>query len=267
MCMGDGMTYSYREQLSIIRQISMPEGQSRTLDCPFCGGSKKFTISRLDDGVLLWNCYKASCPAKGSHQGKRSASSLRAALNAPKVLPSAPARRVTPLPAITKNIRNDASALQFVTDNNCLEAYDNGFINIRYAPAEKRVMFYNTAATGAVGRSLAGHRSKWWSYGDVTEGIHVGVGTTAVLVEDTPSACAVSRIQGMVGVALLGTNITEQIRNTLKVYNNIYIVLDNDASSKALSLARSLSNTAKVRLTKNDLKHLSVGDIEKVLCA
>lgn len=263
--MGDGMTYSYREQLSILGQISMQEGQSRTLDCPFCGGSKKFTISRTDTGVLLWNCYKASCPAKGSHQGKQSASSLRAALNAPKALPSAPVRRVTPLPAITKNIRNDASALTFVTDNNCLDAYDNGYVNIRYAPAEKRVLFYNAASTGAVGRSLAGHRSKWWSYGDVSEGIHVGVGTTAVLVEDTPSACAVSRLQSVVGVALLGTNITEQLRNTLKVYDTIYIVLDNDASVKAPSLARSLSNAAKVRLTKNDLKHLSVEDIERVL--
>lgn len=258
------MSYNYREQLDIIKQISMREGQSRSLDCPFCGGRKKFTITKTDDGMTLWNCYRASCPAKGSYTGKRSAASIRRSLDKQPVVTKVE-KRVTPVPVITKNIRNAETALQFLKDNNCLEAYDSGFINIRYAPAEKRVLFYTNDEQGAAGRSLAGHKAKWWSYGDVSKGIHVGAGDTAVLVEDTPSACAVSRIKGYVGVALLGTNITEQIRNTLKVYKNIYIVLDNDASVKAITLARSLSNAAKVRLTKDDLKYMSVGQIQDVL--
>lgn len=259
------MSYSYQEQLSIVSKIIMGEGQSRTLDCPFCGGRKKFTLSKTEDGVLLWNCYRASCPVRGSYQGKRSTTSLRKALSGSPLPSGVQVRKTTPIPAITKNIRNEEAALSFVQANNCLEAYDNGYINIRYAPAEKRVMFYNADETGAVGRSLVGHKAKWWTYGDVSKGIHVGVGTTAVLVEDTPSACAVSRLHGVVGVALLGTNITEHIRNSLKIYNNLYIVLDNDASVKAITLARSLSNDVKVRLTKNDLKHLSVNQIEEVL--
>lgn len=258
------MSYSYREQLDIIKQIHMAEGQSRSLDCPFCGGRKKFTITKTDDGVTLWNCYRASCPAKGSYTGKRSAASIRRTLDKQPVVTKVE-KQVTPIPAITKNIRNEETALQFLKDNNCLEAYDSGFINIRYAPAEKRVLFYTNDEQGAAGRSLVGHRAKWWSYGDVSKGIHVGVGKTAVLVEDTPSACAVSRIKDHVGVALLGTNITEQIRNTLKYYNNIYIILDNDASSKAITLARSLSTAAKVRLTKHDLKHLDVKQIKDLL--
>lgn len=258
------MSYSYREQLDIIKQIHMAEGQSRSLDCPFCGGRKKFTITKTDDGMTLWNCYRASCPAKGSYTGKRSAASIRRTLDKQPVVTKVE-KRVTPVPAITKNIRNEETALQFLKDNNCLEAYDSGFINIRYAPAEKRVLFYTNDEHGAAGRSLVGHRAKWWSYGDVSKGIHVGVGKTAVLVEDTPSACAVSRIKDHVGVALLGTNITEQIRNTLKYYTNIYIVLDNDASSKAITLARSLSTAAKVRLTKHDLKHLAAEQIQEVL--
>lgn len=257
------MSYNYREQLDIIKQISMREGQSRNIDCPFCGGRKKFTITKTEDGMTLWNCYRASCPVKGSYQGRRTAASLRKSLeNKPLAKIE---KRITPIPAITKNVRNEDAALQFLIDHNCLEAYDNGYIDIRYAPAEKRVLFYTNDGLGATGRSLAGHKAKWWSYGDVSKGIHVGVGDTAVLVEDTPSACAVSRIKGYVGVALLGTNITEQIRNTLKVYKNMYIVLDNDASVKAISLARSLSNAAKVRLTKDDLKYMSVGQIQDVL--
>ena len=260
------MSYSYREQLDIIKQISMAEGQSRSLDCPFCGGRKKFTISKTEDGLTLWNCFRASCPVKGSYTGKRTASSIRKSLDRTPVVAKVE-KRVTPLPPITKNIRNEPSALEYLTENNCLEAYDSGYINIRYAPAEKRVLFYANDEEGAAGRSLAGHRSKWWSYGDVSKGIHVGIGDTAVLVEDTPSACAVSRLKGHVGVALLGTNITEQIRNTLKKYTNIYIVLDNDASVKAIELVRSLSNSAKVRLTKDDLKYLSVMQITEVLHA
>jgi len=257
------MSYSYREQLDIIKQISMAEGQSRSLDCPFCGGRKKFTISKSSDGLTLWNCYRASCPVKGSYTGKRSAASLRKSLDKAPVVVEA--KRSTPLPPITKNIRNEPAALKFVTDNNCLEAYDNGYINIRYAPAEKRVLFYGNDDQGAAGRSLAGHRAKWWMYGEISSGIHVGVGDTAVIVEDTPSACAVSRLKGHVGLALLGTNITEHIRNTLKKYTNIYIVLDNDASVKAVHLARSSSSSMKVRLTKSDLKHLSNEQIRAVL--
>jgi hypothetical protein len=263
------MSYSYADQLTLIKQIDMSEGQSRSLDCPFCGGRKKFSISKTDDGVTIWNCYRASCPVKGNFKGRRTTSSIRRSLDkvvqAAKFAPIVPDKKVTPLPIITKNLRNDPDALKFVTDNNCLEAYDNGYINIRYAPAEKRLMFYGNEGKGAVGRSLVGHKAKWWVYGDVSTGIHVGVGDTAVIVEDTPSACAVSRLDNYVGVALLGTNITEQIRNTLKYYANLYIVLDNDASVKAISLARSLSTTTKVRLTKHDLKYLSIEQIREVL--
>ena len=259
------MSYSYREQLDIIKQIHMAEGQSRSLDCPFCGGRKKFTISKTDDGLTLWNCYRASCTVKGSYTGKRSVTSIRKSLDKKPV--TVEVKKTTPLPPITKNIRNEPAALEFMTNNNCLEAYDNGYVNIRYAPAEKRVLFYSNDEQGAAGRSLAGHRAKWWSYGDVSKGIHVGIGDTAVLVEDTPSACAVSRIKGHVGVALLGTNVTETIRNTLKAYKNLYIVLDNDASVKAIALSRSLSSTCKVRLTKHDLKYLDVSQIQKVLYA
>lgn len=263
------MTYSYRDQLDIIKQITMTEGQSRSLDCPFCGGRKKFTISRNEEGMTLWNCYRASCTVKGSYAGPRSAAALRRHMEkkreTPSLSPTRMGKKETPLPPITKSIRNEPAALEFLTANNCMEAYENGYINIRYAPAEKRVMFYSEDSLGAAGRSLVGHRSKWWVYGDVTGGIHVGVGDTAVLVEDAPSACAVSRLKGHVGVALLGTNITEQIRNTLILYKNIYIVLDNDASVKAIALARSLSNAAKVRLTKDDLKYLSTEQIKEVL--
>jgi hypothetical protein len=35
------MTYSYREQIEILKMISVSEGERKTLDCPFCGGRRK----------------------------------------------------------------------------------------------------------------------------------------------------------------------------------------------------------------------------------
>ena len=108
-------------------------------------------------------------------------------------------------------------------------------------------------------------RAKWWSYGDTKGGIHIGRGDTAVLVEDVASACSVSRLDNYVGVALLGTNITEQIKNTLKRYNNLFLVLDNDASVKAVTLTKSLTTAVKVKLTKRDLKYLNKEELERLL--
>ena len=258
------MSYSYSEQLQLLKGIVLAEGQTRTTDCPFCGGKSKFSISKTLDGVTVWNCYRASCPIKGSYRGRRSPQSLRRAMEKP-VQGQVVNHRATPLPSITKSFRNDPTALQYVIDNNCLEAFEANYIKIRYAPAEKRVMFYTATGEGAVGRSMVNARAKWWSYGDTKGGIHIGRGDTAVLVEDVASACSVSRLDNYVGVALLGTNITEQIRNTLKRYNNLFLVLDNDASVKAVTLTKSLTTAVKVKLTKRDLKYLNKEELERLL--
>ena len=258
------MSFSYREQWEVLSKVALTEGQTKNISCPFCGGSNKLSISKTLEGVTLWNCYRASCSSRGSRQGKRTSESLSRALNSP-TQPQVINHRVTPLPSVTKGFRNDPTAYQYILDNNCVEAYDSNYINIRYAPAEKRVLFYNNTETGCVGRSMANHRSKWWSYGDCQGGIAVGNGSTAVLVEDVASACSVSRLPNHVGLALLGTNITEHIKNTVRQYDNVYIVLDNDASKKAILLAKTLTGKVSVRLTKRDLKYLNVDQLEELL--
>jgi phage/plasmid primase-like uncharacterized protein len=256
------MSFTYKEQLSIVRDIHLSEGDRKTLDCPFCGGRRKFSITK-DDGRVLWNCFRASCTAQGSYQGTRSIDAVKKRLTAAPTKPVE--RELTPLPTITTAVQNHEPALKYVMENNCLTALQSGLVKIRYSPGHKRVLFYSNDGKGAVGRSLVGSRYKWWTFGDVSSGIHVGIGDTAVLVEDVASACAVSNVPGMVGVALLGTTLTDTIRKTLATYNKIYIVLDNDASSKAVSLARKVGADAKVRLTKKDLKWLKPHEIEAVL--
>lgn len=256
------MSFTYKEQLSIVRDIILSEGERKTLDCPFCGGRRKFSITKTD-GKVLWNCFRASCTAQGSYQGTRSIDAVKRRITQ---APTAPVERTaTPLPVITTAVQNHEHALRYVMENNCLDAMKAGLIKIRYSPGHKRVLFYSNDGKGAVGRSLVGSRYKWWTFGDVSSGIRVGIGDTAVLVEDVASACAVSTLPGIVGIALLGTTLTETIQKTLTMYNKIYIVLDNDASAKAVSLARKVGAGAKVRLTKKDLKWLKPHEIEAVL--
>lgn len=246
------MTYSFREQAQLVRQIRLSEGEKKTLDCPFCGGSRKFSITKLD-GRVLWNCFRASCGAKGSLQGPRSVDAIKSRLEG-RTEPVVAAPRTTPLPRITSSILNHPAALDYVIDNNCMDAYNSGYINIRYAPAEKRVLFYTNDGKGAVGRSLVGHKAKWWTYGDVSGGYQIGTGTTAVIVEDVPSACSAARLEGVVGVPLLGTNATNFSLNGS--YSRKIIILDSDASSKAVSLAKCIGGSSTIRLTKSDIKHL-----------
>lgn len=250
---------TYLEQLEVIKTIPIREGDTKVIQCPFCGGLKKLSVSKVD-GQLKWYCFRASCNGKGIYQGKRS---LQAAKNYLEDAVQQKTREPQPIPSITTPARNHQPALDYLEQNNSLEAYEAGYIDVRYAPAEDRVLFCTD--TGAVGRSLKKYGPKWLTYGVLNEGIHVGKGSTAVIVEDTPSACSVSRVDGFVGVALLGTRVSTCLKKSLKKYNACYLVLDKDASSKAISLSRSKDKSLLIRFTTEDLKHLSVNQLLEVL--
>ena len=168
------------------------------------------------------------------------------------------------MPQITTSVQNRLEAIKYLQSVNSHDAYKNGLIQVRYAPSDNRVVFYNSDSTGAVGRSL-GSGPKWMTYGDITGGIHVGQGDTAVIVEDVASACSVSRLENITGVALLGTNILGGIKKSLHSYNFKIIILDNDAASKSVSLVKQLSGNVTMRVTELDLKELEVEQISELL--
>ena len=250
---------TYQEQLQIIKQIPIRDGVTKVITCPFCYQPKKLALSKID-GKLMWNCYRASCSAKGIYAGKRNLQSVKNYL-ANEVNTKTAFRK--PLPSMTTSVRNHQPAIDYLKTVNSLDAYESGLIKIRYAPAEDRVLFYG--AEGAVGRSLKRYGPKWISYGLLTEGIHVGSGSTAVLVEDVPSACSVSRISGLVGVAMLGTNLTSSLEKSLINYDTTYLVLDKDANKKAIRIQKSSTRRLLVRFTNEDLKCLTKCKIEGML--
>ena len=250
---------TYAEQLQIIRDIPLREGDTKVITCPFCGGQKKLAISKID-GKLMWNCYRASCEGKGIHTGKRD---LQSAKN---YLTGQIRKRevyVRPLPSITTSVENHKPALDYLASVNSLEAYRNGYIKVRYDPSEDRVLFYS--GEGVVAKSLRSYGPKWMTLGSIPAGVHIGTGTTAVLVEDVPSACSVSRVNGLVGVAMLGTNITKALNKATEKYLNKYLCLDKDASAKAIVIKRQLGANLKVRFISKDLKVLTTSQIRHTL--
>jgi len=250
------MTYS--EQLDIIKRIPLREGDRKVITCPFCYMDKKLSISKID-GTVMWNCFRASCEGKGIYTGDRTIEYVKNRLN--NIKADKPIGK--PLPSITTSITNHQPALDYLESVNSLEAYNNQLIKIRYAPSENRVIFYY--ANGAVGRLLSGFGPKWITYGVIESGITIGVGNKVVMVEDVPSACSVSRIKGFVGLALLGTKLSYNITKTLKKYSDKYLVLDMDASIKAVQQARKHGCNIRVCLTKRDLKVLDTEQVKRVL--
>ena len=62
---------------SILNNIEdLPNGETKRLDCPECGGYKTFTATN-NMGRLLWNCYKASCSVRGSTRVHLSVDEIR----------------------------------------------------------------------------------------------------------------------------------------------------------------------------------------------
>ena len=43
-----------------VSDMDIPNGTTKRMDCPKCGGYKTFTVTN-NMGSLVWNCYKASC--------------------------------------------------------------------------------------------------------------------------------------------------------------------------------------------------------------
>jgi len=250
---------TYKEQLELIKDIPIREGERKIITCPVCGGSKKMSVSKFD-GKLLWNCFRASCNTKGIHSGDRG---LQAAKNYLSATSNNVDRFIRPLPDILTCIENYSDALAYVKSVNSYEAYQNKFIKIKYAPSDQRVLFF--VGQGAVGRLIRKGQPKWISYGDVSELTPIGSGENLVMVEDVPSACSVSSVNNCVGLPLLGTTLTSVTQKLLTKYKNCYLVLDKDASRKSIVQAMNYNRKIKIRFTEKDLKMLSVIELKKVL--
>lgn len=255
--------YSTKDQIELLKSIKLSDGESKSIDCPFCNGKKKFSISNKE-GVVLWNCYKASCKARGAYQ---KGYGLQGAKNRINNFRQISRKRTRSIPEILSNPINHPAVMKYLDENGCLHTFNNSLIDIRYAPADNRCLFLTKDGTGAVGRSLNNVTPKWMSYGDTTGVFAVGESDHAVIVEDAPSACAVSSTGMYTGVAILGTNLSTKQKHQLKKYKKITICLDNDAKKKAIILLRQLQGLVEctVKFITTDLKYCRSSEIVNVI--
>lgn len=271
--------YSYQEQWDIVRKYRVNELQTYRGNCPFCGGRNTFTVTKKQ-GSIIWNCYRASCPVSGTREGLASVEAVKSRLE--KAVESglglevktAPIR---PIPHPLTSVSSHWNIVEWLKDRNSYIPYIRGF-GIKYSPTEDRIMFpvydptnrNNTAPLGYSGRAIDIRvNPKWLKYGDCEHLFTCGRGDIGVVVEDAPSACAVSNIPDHVGISLLGTSLTDVHKAELLQMglNHIFVCLDPDASKKGLDMAWSLSGLidTKFKLIPNDLKYFSSKEIHNIL--
>jgi hypothetical protein len=242
-----------------VSDLALSNGETKRLNCPSCGGYKTFTVTN-NMGSLMWNCYKASCNVGGGTRVHMSSDDIRKSLG---------------------GVAEDTHSVSFdkpiwiVKDNVKIKSFcdhwgiDADELGLLYDVKENRVVFpvmHNNVMVDATGRSLSHRLPKWKRYGKSPLPYSFGHGKTAVVVEDCVSAAIVGN-DVYVGVAVLGTSLSDYHKRYLAQFSTAVIALDPDALPKTLQFAKELRgyvDTVKVLRLTDDLKYRNPTDIENL---
>lgn len=258
--------YSYSEQLKTVKRYKVQEGLSERFNCPFCNGYNTLGITNIN-GILSWHCFKASCTVHGVHDVGMSIEGIKHKLNNK----DSDVKLGRPIPFLV-DYKNHEECIKYLKYNNSYEAAKRELVDIKYTPADNRILFgvspiYGTSY-GYSGRRLGSYGPKWVKYGDTSSLFTCGNGKIGVIVEDAPSACAVGIIEDYTGISLLGSNLTS--KHKIEIINNfdsVLVCLDPDAATKSLKLAQQLEGfiSSSVRLIPDDLKYFKPDSIKQIL--
>ena len=257
--------------IEIINDLQLSVGDSKRMACPVCHTKNTFTITNTM-GKIVWNCYKASCPVSGATSVSLSVSDVRKALGYMEPEDAKPVPFVKP-----DYIVNDGPECWKYLKQYGLSPID---VTVLYDVKDHRIVFPVLDERGVIvdgsGRSLGKRIPKWKRYGNSDLPYHCGCGTVAVVVEDSVSAAVVgatvnnnlkldaSEDDVYVGVAVLGTSLSEGHKRYLSQFSTIIVALDPDALPKSLKFAKELRTYCKdVRVLKltDDLKYNNPIDI------
>jgi hypothetical protein len=143
---------------------------------------------------------------------------------------------------------------------------DEDEVELMYDVRDHRVVFpicHGGKIIDATGRALGKRLPKWKRYGNSDLPYVYGYGKVAVVVEDCVSAAVVGS-DVYVGVAVLGTSLSEGHKRYLSQFSTIIVALDPDALPKSLKFAKELRTYSPyVRVLKltDDLKYNNPADI------
>ena len=251
-----------------INDISLSNGETKRTNCPECGGYKTFTVTN-NMGSIVWNCYKAGCRVSGGKRTHLTAEDIRKSLGS--------------VAEETHGVKFDKPEW-IVYNNAAIQDFCDQWglhpdmMGLMYDVKEDRVVFpnrHNGIMVDASGRTLGKRLPKWKRYGNSSLPYTFGCGKTAVVVEDCVSAAIVgatsrdgcSDDDGFVGVAVLGTSLSEGHRQYLSQFSTAIIALDPDALPKTLQIAKELRgyvHTVKVLRLEDDLKYRNPTDFENL---
>jgi len=251
--------YNMYNIYNTISDIDIDNGQTKRMNCPSCNGYMTFSVTN-NMGHLLWNCYKASCNVSGSKQVRLSVDDIRNTF-------TGSTSKITStdfeLPNYVVTHGNRKEVLQWCSD----WGLNASKLNILYDVKENRVVFpvvQDDVMIDATGRSLSNRLPKWKRYGKSGLPYSYGCGNVAVVVEDCVSAAVVGDSGVFVGVAVLGTSLSEEHKRYLSQFSTAIIALDPDALPKTLAFAKELRghvNTVKVLRLEDDLKYRNPTDM------
>jgi hypothetical protein len=238
---------------NIVNDMNISNGVTKRTNCPNCGGYNTFTVTN-NMGSLVWNCYKASCNIKGGTRIHLSVDDIRTSFGGVKEFAE-------------ESFRLPDYIIPYTGEN--YYGIDNK--HLMYDVKEDRVVFvvkHNDEIVDATGRSLKNKLPKWKRYGKSTLPYTFGCGKVAVVVEDCVSATIIGN-DVLVGVAVLGTSLSDSHKNYLAQFSTAIIALDPDALPKTLSFAKELRgyvNNIKVVKLKDDLKYKNEEDMDRLRC-
>jgi DNA primase len=247
----------------------VPYGRYRG-DCPICNRINTFSVT--DTGFeRLWNCFHADCNTGGSTGVQLTKENSKVAFKEQIEKEEKKETSEFVLPDTFVSLSRSINAENYVKEVNSYDAYLSGLADIRYDYQQDRVVFLvkslsNGRVVDATGRSLNNNRKpKWRRYGNNKRPFICGRSDTALLVEDCPSACSVAHIS--TGIALMGTSLLDEHIEIIKNFKKVYVALDKDATSKAISLIRKLRNYVPTKLIvlNKDLKDMNRGERDEFI--
>jgi len=260
---------NYRQQLEVIKGLSIPSETQTRMDCPFCNGRNTLSIDTTENKIG-WYCFHASCSAKGKQEGEKNMQYVQRVFHGNKALHIEDIE--FKIPDSFQSIYSNEKAMRWLSNNNCWESWSWGRADFKYDVKQNRVVFLvknriSHKIVGAVGRALTKQDfPKWFMYGNKDVPFKCGDCNDAVIVEDCPSACAVSNI--LTGIAIMGTKLKTVQKSHLKPYKNLYICLDRDATTKAYDMAKDLRSSGFdniiVKPLEDDLKYYNTEQVREI---
>ena len=260
---------NYKQQLEVVKGLSLDKDVQKRMDCPFCNGRNTFSID-TSDNKISWYCFHASCSAKGRQQGQKDMQYVQKVFQQNN--DNVKVYEEFIIPDSFQSLYSNNNAMHWISDNNCWESWAWARADIKYDVQQDRVVFliknnHTHKIVGAVGRALNKKEfPKWYMYGNKDVPFKCGSCEDAVIVEDCTSACAVSNV--LTGIALMGTKLKSTHKDHIRPYKNLYICLDRDATTKAYDIAKDLRSSGFdnviVKPLEDDLKYYNTQEIRRM---